>query len=56
MISENVTGCYFETNDYGFRQKRIYGENLYIERADNQRGLESKDILNPSKFLGKYGG
>jgi hypothetical protein len=38
---------YFEKNDYGFMQKRIYGEVLRVDVADPGRGLEMKDILYP---------
>ena len=43
----HVTGCYFETNNYGFKQKRIYGESTLVERSDITRGIELKNILNP---------
>lgn len=44
---------YFEKNDYGFVQKRIYAEKLEVPRVDNQRGLEFDHILNPKNV--KYG-
>ena len=56
MDALNTTGCYFEANNYGFRQKRIYAESTLVEVADVTRGLEMKDVLNPSKIDGSYGG
>jgi len=47
MLTHSSQGCYFESNDYGFVQKRIYGEKLSVPIADNQRGLEMKELLNP---------
>lgn len=51
--SAKCTGCYFERNDYGFMQKRIYGEKLDIPVADSTRGLDMKQVLCPKNT--RYG-
>ena len=48
-------GCFWERNSYGFRQKRIYQENLEIPIADKSRGLEMKEVLNPRMYPNVYG-
>jgi hypothetical protein len=55
QTSDRVTPCFFEINDYGFKQKRINCENVEIPRADESRGIEFNDILNPKKSISTYG-
>ena len=56
-IDPNYQPCYFERNDYGFMQKRVYSENLLIPAESLARGngkIEMNEILNPTNTV-KYG-